>query len=95
LNRNEIKALTEIAEDLVSYGKKAGADEIEVTISGGNEFNLDVRLEKIENLTEAGSRYLSAKIIKDHRTAYTRSFSRNIAPAYKKCRCQSRTGQPG
>jgi len=73
LNRNEIKALTEIAEDLVSYGKKAGADEIEVTISGGNEFNLDVRLEKIENLTEAGSRYLSAKIIKDHRTAYTSS----------------------
>lgn len=73
MKQNEIIALTKQAEDLVSFGKKAGADEIEVTIIGGNEFSLDVRLEKIENLIQAGSKYLSAKIIRDHRTAYTSS----------------------
>lgn len=66
-NRNSI--LRHLAEKLVSYGKKQGADEIEVTLYDGVEFNVDVRLGKIENLVEAGSKYCVLRVFKDKRVA--------------------------
>ena len=65
--------LQELAEYLVSSGKKNGADEVEVSIVDGYEFEVDVRLGKIENLVEAGSRYLGFRVIKDKKTAFASS----------------------
>lgn len=65
--------LMELAENLISFGKANGADEIEISIQNNNEFNVDVRLGKIENLVEAGSRYLGLKVIKDKKTAFATS----------------------
>jgi PmbA protein len=66
---NPIK-LRELAESLVAFGKVNGADEVEITILDGYEFNVDVRLGKIENLVEAGSRSLGLRVIKDRKTAF-------------------------
>lgn len=65
--------LTELAEDLVSLGRRKGADEIEVSILDGYEFSVDVRWGKIENLVEAGSRALGLRVIKEKRTAFASS----------------------
>jgi PmbA protein len=65
--------LQDLAEELVTYGRKLGADEVEVTLQEGREFVVEVRLGEIENLTNAGSRYVTVKIIQDKRTALTTS----------------------
>ncbi len=62
-----------IVEDIVLYSQKHGADEVEATVFETSEFNVDVRLGRIENLVEAGSRYLGLKVIKDKKTAYATS----------------------
>ena len=62
-----------LAENLVTFGRSQGADEIEVSIMDGLEFSVDVRLGKIESLIEAGSRYLGLKVIKENKTAYATS----------------------
>jgi PmbA protein len=67
------KELERLAEKLVTFGRKNGADEVEVTISDDREFSLDVRLAKIENLLEAGSRAVALKVIKDKKTAFAAS----------------------
>jgi PmbA protein len=58
------------AESVVGIGKKYGADEVEVVVSDGREFSVDVRQGEIENLIEAGSRFLSFRLIKDKKTAH-------------------------
>jgi len=63
----------DLAESLVSYARKEGADEVEVAIVGSTEFNVDIRHGEIENLIEAGSRSLGLRIIKGQRTAYASS----------------------
>ncbi|MCK4645358.1 MAG: TldD/PmbA family protein [Candidatus Aminicenantes bacterium] len=65
--------LKELAASLVAFGKINGAEEIEVSIVDGYEFSVDVRLGKIENLVEAGSRYLGLRILKDKKTAFATS----------------------
>jgi PmbA protein len=65
--------LSGLAQNLVAFAKSSGADEAEITIGDGYEFSVDVRLGKIENLVEAGSRHLGLKIIKDMKTAYATS----------------------
>jgi PmbA protein len=65
--------LMDLAESLVSFGRRQGADETEVSIVEGTEFNVDVRHGKIENLVEAGSRYLGIKVIKEKKTAFATS----------------------
>ena len=65
--------LLRLAENLVVFGKRHGADEVEIAIADGSEFSVDVRLGKIENLVEAGSRYLSLRVIKDKRTTFATS----------------------
>lgn len=61
--------LLHLAEDLVAYGRKQGADEIQVAIDEGTEFSVDVLEGKIEKLVQAGSKELSLKVILDKRTA--------------------------
>jgi PmbA protein len=65
--------MRELAERLVAWGKADGADEIEVSVVEGREFNVDVRRGRIENLVEAGSRVLGFRVIKDKRTAVASS----------------------
>jgi PmbA protein len=65
--------LKEMAENLVVFGKNSGADEVEISILDGYEFSVDVRLGKIENLVEAGSRSLGLRVIKDKKTAFASS----------------------
>jgi PmbA protein len=65
--------LTDLAQDLVNFGKSRGADEIEVSILDGHEFSVDVRFGEIENLVEAGSRALGLRVIKDKKTAFASS----------------------
>ncbi len=69
-NTDEFKNLV---EELVRVGKDAGADEVEASFQQGNEFSVDVRLGEIENMIEAGSRYVSVKIIVDKKTAVATS----------------------
>ncbi|MFA9453666.1 MAG: TldD/PmbA family protein [Candidatus Aminicenantaceae bacterium] len=65
--------LQDLVEDLVTYGRKLGADEVEVTLQEGHEFGVDVRLGEIENLVDAGSRFVTIKLIQDRKTAFTSS----------------------
>ena len=62
-----------LAERLVRFGKSCGADEIEVGVSDGYEFSVDVRLGEIEDLVEAGSRAVGVRVIKDKKTAFATS----------------------
>ncbi len=66
----ETEDLGLLAERLVELGRRAGADEVEVAVGEGTEFNVDVRLGRVENLVEAGSRVLGLRVIKDKRTAF-------------------------
>lgn len=61
--------LTDLASQLVCFGKKAGADEVEVSISEVSEFTVDIRLQQIESLVEAGSRYIGLRVLKDKKSA--------------------------
>jgi PmbA protein len=72
-------SLRDLAESLVAYARKCGADEAEVSVADGYEFNVDVRKGRIETLVEAGSRSAGLKVIKDMRTAY--ASSSDLEPA--------------
>jgi PmbA protein len=78
-NRSSSPAdLRALAEKLVEDARKFGADEVEVSVVDGREFDVDVRRGKIEHLVEAGSRVCGLKVIKDKRTAY--ASSSDLAP---------------
>jgi len=72
-DRESTQDLTGLAESLVTFAKRNGADEVEIAIADGYEFSVDVRLGNIENLIEAGTKYLSLRVIKDKRTAFATS----------------------
>lgn len=65
--------LRDVAESLVAYARACGADEAEVSVIDGYEFNVDVRKGRIESLVEAGSRSAGLRVIKDKKTAYASS----------------------
>jgi PmbA protein len=71
--KKEAPALRDLAESLVVFASRCGADEAEVSVSDGYEFNVDVRKGKIETLIEAGSRVCGLRIIKDKKTAFASS----------------------
>lgn len=71
-NKKVTDSWRSLADKLISYGKKLGAEEVEVVITDGREINVDVRLGKVENLVEARSRHCSVRIFKEKRGA---SFS--------------------
>jgi PmbA protein len=62
-----------LAEKLVALARKSGADEAEVSLVEGREFDVDVRKGRIEHLVEAGSRVCGLRVIKNGRTAYASS----------------------
>lgn len=68
--RKDSAHLQIVAENLVTFGQKNGADEIEISVFEGSEFSVDIRLGKVENLIEAGSTGLSFRVIKDQKTAF-------------------------
>jgi len=70
---NDSSPLRDLAESLVAFGKNCGADEIEISIHESDDFGVDVRLGEVENLIEAGSRFLSLKVIKEQKTVYASS----------------------
>ena len=74
---NNSAELIGLAESLVQYAQKNGADETEVHISQGREFGVDVRNGEIEKLVEAGYKDLSIRIIKDKKTANVNSSDFN------------------
>jgi PmbA protein len=61
--------LLKVAENLVDFGRKKGADQIEVSIGEGSEFSLDVRQGEVERLVEAGSKGLSLRLFVDGKMA--------------------------
>lgn len=65
----DIKELQIIAEDLIALGRKWGADEVEITVTEGEDFAVTVRQQEIEDLTQADFRYLALRVIKDKKTA--------------------------
>ncbi|MEN6312316.1 MAG: DNA gyrase modulator, partial [Acidobacteriota bacterium] len=70
--------LRELAGTLVDFARKCGADEAEVSVVDGRDFDVDVRRGRIEHLVEAGSRSCGLRVIKDKRTAY--ASSSDLAP---------------
>ena len=66
-------ALRDVAEELAAYARACGADEAEVSVVVGYEFNVDVRKGRIETLIEAGARSAGLRVIKDKKTAYASS----------------------
>jgi PmbA protein len=70
--------LRALAEKLVDFAGTCGADEAEVSVVDGREFDVDVRKGKIEHLVESGSRVCGLKVIRDKRTAY--ASSSDLAP---------------
>lgn len=80
--QSSINSLTQLVERLITYAKIQGAEEVEVSFSEGIEFNVDVRLQKIENLLEARSRIISLKIIKDKKVATASSSDLKIENLY-------------
>ncbi|NOZ61495.1 MAG: TldD/PmbA family protein [Calditrichaeota bacterium] len=76
----ENKKLTELAEWLVEFSRKKGADEAEVSISQGREFDVEIRNGELENLVEAGDKNLSIRLFVDHRYASvnTDDFDRDV-----------------
>lgn len=72
-------ALSDLAGELAGYARKCGADEAEVSVIDGYEFNVDVRKGRIETLIEAGSRSAGLRLIKDKKTAYASSSDLDMA----------------
>ncbi|GAG23805.1 unnamed protein product, partial [marine sediment metagenome] len=72
-SRKDSSRFQTLAENLVAFGQKNGADEIEISVYEGSEFSVDIRLGKVENLVEAGSNGLSFRVIKDQKTAFAAS----------------------
>ncbi|MCR4439517.1 MAG: TldD/PmbA family protein [bacterium] len=70
---NKSEDLLALAESLVEFGRRAGAEQIEVGIHRGVEFTARVRNGQIEHLVEAGARSIGARVIVDHRVATTSS----------------------
>ncbi|MDI6767581.1 MAG: TldD/PmbA family protein [Bacteroidota bacterium] len=61
--------LLRLAEELVAFGRKKGASQIEVSIRQGSEFSLDVREGEVERLVEAGSKGLSLRLFVEGKMA--------------------------
>jgi PmbA/TldA metallopeptidase domain 1 len=61
--------MLQTAEELVSFGTKNGATQIEVSIRQGTEFTVSVREGEIEQLTDATSRGLSLRVFVDGKMA--------------------------
>ncbi len=73
MSPSKATSLVDLVEDLVAYARSCGADEAEASVQEGYEFNVDVRMGRIEHLVEAGSRVCGIRVIKGGRTAFASS----------------------
>jgi PmbA protein len=73
------KECQRLAEQMLAYAKKAGADGAEVLVRDGTELEVKVRLGEPELVKEAGSRALGLRVLRDHRAAVT--YTSDFAPA--------------
>ncbi|OVE78899.1 hypothetical protein BVY01_04245 [bacterium I07] len=64
-----IEDFNALSETIVQFAARNGADEVEVGLSEGSEFSVEVRNGEIEKLIEAGPRGVALKIIIDKRVA--------------------------
>ena len=62
-------SLSGLAESLVSYGTRRGADQVEVAIRTGSNFSASIREGELETLVEAGFREVEVKLIVDQKVA--------------------------
>ena len=72
--RSQEKDLLGLAESLVEYGRKKGADQIEISINAGTNFSVEVRKGEIEQLEQADSTILSLRVIQEQKVATASSF---------------------
>jgi len=61
--------LLQLAEELVEFGRKNGASQVEVSIQQGTNFSVDVREGEIEKLMEAVSKNLDLRVFVDSKMA--------------------------
>jgi PmbA protein len=61
--------LLQLAEELVEFGRKNGASQVEVSIQQGTNFSVDVREGEIEKLMEAVSKNLGLRLFVDGKMA--------------------------
>jgi PmbA protein len=73
------KECQRLAEQMLAFAKKAGADGAEVLVRDGTELEVKVRLGEPELVKEAGSRALGLRVLRDHRAAVT--YTSDFAPA--------------
>lgn len=62
-----------MAAELVEFGTKNGASQVEVSLRRGTEFSVDVREGEVEKLTEAGSQGLYLRLFVDTKMARANS----------------------
>ena len=67
-----------MAAELVEFGRKNGASQMEVSLRRGTEFSVEVREGEIEKLTEAGSQGLYLRLFVD--TKMARANSSDLTP---------------
>lgn len=69
--------LNQLATDVVSRAKRAGATLAEAIVREGDEFSTTIRLGSVETLKESGSRGMGLRVFVGQRTAstYTSDFS--------------------
>ena len=65
--------LQQLATDIVTKARKAGASDAEVVIREGDEFSTTVRLGEVETLKESGSRGIGLRVFVGQRAASTSS----------------------
>jgi PmbA protein len=73
------KECQRLAEQMLAYAKKAGAEGAEALVRDGTELEVKVRLGETELVKEAGSRALGLRVLRDHRSAVT--YTSDFTPA--------------
>jgi len=67
--KNDRGTLMSLSEELLAYGKSKGATQMEISISDGSEFSVDVREGEIERLVEAGQKRLALRVFVEGKVA--------------------------
>lgn len=73
------KECQRLAEQMLTFAKRAGAEGAEVLVRDGTELEVKVRLGEPELIKEAGSRALGLRVLRDHRAAVT--YTSDFTPA--------------
>ncbi len=71
-------SLEELSLELVRLARSKGAEEVECTVSEGEEFSVNVRMREVENIKQAGSRGAGLRVLLGQQSgsAYTSDLSR-------------------